>query len=174
MSFFRWVFWVFLGGFFIANPGNRKRGTTTTTVGSNSWRRRPSTTWPAVSRPAWGWSHRSNSSRNNTSRIYSYQTSQVWYQWAQCQYQCCRSGFVASVSFWASRIRILFNCQANKVWTTLSKKLYKKLIFWWHLEKATEETNRIRRQIPKSVERILGCGSEPKCHGSITLTSTCS
>jgi hypothetical protein len=33
----------------------------------------------------------------------------------QYQYRCCGSGSVGSISFWASRIRILFLCQAKKV-----------------------------------------------------------
>ncbi len=46
MGVFRWVFWVFLGGFFIANPGIRRCPRHTTTTPPYSRRRQP--TPPAV------------------------------------------------------------------------------------------------------------------------------
>jgi hypothetical protein len=53
----------------------------------------------------------------------------------------------------------------------MSKKLFKKLVFCWHLWKVNDEniTIRIQIRIHKSEAWIRGSGSTPKCYGSATL-----
>ncbi len=52
--------------------------------------------------------------------------------------------------------------------TVIKKKIWEKNLFFVRILKATDEKSRIQIRTRKSVERIFGSGSVPKCHGSAT------
>jgi hypothetical protein len=99
--------------------------------------------------------------------------------------QCCESGSVGSICFWASwiririlqsevwiRIRILLLSSKNdndiNVPSNKQKTLYKNLFFVGVL-KVSDENSRIRIHYSEAWIRGSGCGSTLKCHGSATL-----